>query len=145
MKESHKLSDAVHILAYVEIYKNGDLSSTAIANSVESNPSLIRRFMSRLTKAGLLNTEKGKSNPQLALPALDITLLDILNAINDDTNLLHVDPKTNPKCIVGGNIQDTLNGVYKDIQKSAEAKMATITLDQIIKSILVSEEARTRT
>ncbi|MCQ3820802.1 transcriptional regulator, partial [Staphylococcus xylosus] len=41
MKFSSKLSDGVHILAYVDIYRNGDLSSAAIAGSIESNPSLV--------------------------------------------------------------------------------------------------------
>ena len=65
MKSSHKLSDAVHILAYIELLPNDDLSSAAIARSVESNPSLIRRLMSQLTQAGLLTTQAGKATPKL--------------------------------------------------------------------------------
>ncbi len=51
MKFSHKLSDAVHILAYVKIYADGDLSSAAIAASLEDNQSIIRRIMPKLVKA----------------------------------------------------------------------------------------------
>ena len=34
MKYSYKLSDAIHLLSYLDIYKDGDLSSKAIANSI---------------------------------------------------------------------------------------------------------------
>lgn len=138
MKFSNKLSDGVHILAYIEIYKNGDLSSAAIANSIESNPSLVRRMMSRLNKAGLLVSQPGVVAPKLGRSAEEITLLDIYQAIEDNRNLLHVDKKTNPKCIVGGNIQETLTGVYQQIQQDAEDSMKKVTLQYIIDDILVN-------
>lgn len=38
----------------------------------------------------------------LARAPQDISLLDIYLAIEDHRNLLHIDDKTNPLCIVGG-------------------------------------------
>jgi len=142
MKFSHKLSDAVHILAYVNIYHDGDLSSQAIADSIESNPSLIRRLMSRLVKAGLLNSQPGTIAPTLARPAAEISLLDIYRAVEDHQRLLHVDEKTNPKCIVGGNIQETLNNVYAEIQSETEIAMQRVDLQAIIDDILVREQRK---
>ena len=46
MKFSYKLSDAIHILAYLEIFKDGDRSSRQIAASIEANPSVVRSLMS---------------------------------------------------------------------------------------------------
>ncbi len=94
MKYSHKLSDAIHILAYVDIYKDDDLSSKAIALSVESNPSLIRRLMSTLAKAGLLTTRPGTVSPELARPASEISVYDVYEALGKE-DLLHIDDKTN--------------------------------------------------
>lgn len=140
MKFSSKLSDGVHILAYVDIYRNGDLSSAAIAGSIESNPSLVRRMMSRLKKAGLLTSQPGVVAPKLGRPADEITLLDVYRAIEDNQNLVHIDEKTNPKCIVGGNIQDTLTGIYQQIQNDAEESMSKVTLQYIIDDILVKNQ-----
>lgn len=137
MKSSHKLSDAVHILAYIELLPNDDLSSAAIARSVESNPSLIRRLMSQLTQAGLLTTQAGKATPKLSRPAATISLRDVLHAIDPAPTLLSIDDKTNPQCLVGGNIQQTLNDVYEEVQTAAEAKMASISLQSIIDELLV--------
>ncbi|WP_125710430.1 Rrf2 family transcriptional regulator [Lacticaseibacillus porcinae] len=144
MKYSHKLSDAVHILAFVHIYADGDLSSAAIAASVEANQSMVRQLMAKLVKAGLLNTRPGKVEPSLAKSPEAITLLDVYRAVEDNRDLLHIDEKTNPLCIVGGNIQDTLNSVYASVQQDAEASMAKHTLAEIISDILVREKAKNR-
>jgi DNA-binding IscR family transcriptional regulator len=144
MKYSHKLSDAVHILAYVDIYADGDLSSKAIAASIEANQSMVRRMMSKLVKTGLLNSQPGKVEVSLARAPQDISLLDVYLAIEDNRDLLHIDEKTNPLCIVGGNIQETLNDVYNKIQQDAEASMASHSLQEIIDRILELQEHKAR-
>lgn len=139
MKYSHKLSDAVHILAYVTICKDMDLSSSAISRSIESNPSLVRRLMAQLGEANLLESRPGAATPKLTRDAGDISLFDIYQAIEVDPRILHVDDKTNPRCIVGGNIQDTLNTVYDKLQKNMEQEMKQVSLQNIIDDILVRE------
>jgi len=144
MRYSHKLSDAVHILAYVEIYHDDDLSSTAIARSVESNPGLVRRLMAALRTAGLLATQRGTATPEVMRDPADISLLDIYQAVETDDNLLHVDDKTNPQCIVGGNIQETLREAYASVQAAAESQMAAITLASLIADIWQRERQKTQ-
>ncbi|WP_125768055.1 Rrf2 family transcriptional regulator [Lapidilactobacillus wuchangensis] len=142
MKFSHRLSDAVHVLAFVMIYQGGDLSSGMIAESIEANPSMVRRLMARLSKAGLLVSRAGSVDPKLGRPANEITLLDIYRSIEDNQRFLHIDEKTNPECIVGGNIQATLTEVYDEVQRAAEAKMATVTLADITGDILARHAQR---
>lgn len=138
MKYSHKLSDAVHVLTYIDIFQDdGDLSSNSIALSIESNPSLVRRLMSALVKAGLLVTQPGIAAPSLSKPTAEISLLEVYHAVEDDHSLLHVDEKTNPNCPVGANIQGALNDAYAKVQAQAEQSMAEITLDQIVDDIQV--------
>lgn len=144
MRYSHKLSDAVHILAYIEIYHDDDLSSTAIAESVESNPGLVRRLMTALRTAGLLATQRGTATPEVMRDPTDISLLDIYRAVETDNNLLHIDDKTNPQCIVGGNIQETLREAYATVQTAAESQMATITLASLIADIWQRERQKTQ-
>lgn len=136
MKYSMQFSDAIHILTYIEIYKNTDLlSSDMIAKSVETNPANIRKIMSQLKKSGLIITQIGKPNPTLAKQPEAITLLDVYKSIEGNTNLIQVDPKTNPNCIVGANIQDVLNENYDALQKKVEKEMNEITLDTLIRKI----------
>ncbi|MFC6259400.1 Rrf2 family transcriptional regulator [Levilactobacillus fujinensis] len=145
MRYSHRLSDAVHILAYIDIYHESDLSSVAIAASVESNPALVRRLMVALRRAGLLTTQQGTATPRLARDPDTISLLDVYHAVEEDGKLLHVDDKTNPKCIVGGNIQATLRGAYDDVQRAAEAKMVQISLASLINDIWTREREKRTT
>jgi len=142
VRYSHRLSDAVHILAYIDIYHDSDLSSTAIAASVESNPALVRRLMVALRRAGLLATQQGTAAPRLARQPAKISLLDVYQAVEEEGNLLHVDDKTNPKCVVGGNIQETLRVAYDEVQRAAETQMAQITLASLVDDIWTREREK---
>lgn len=142
MKYSTKYSDAIHILAYLEIYKGTDLTSDTIASSVETNSAYVRRIMSDLRRAGLIESQRGKANPKLSKDRNEITLFDIYCSIEKDRRLLHIDKKTNPSCIVGGNIQEVLNQTYNRIQINAEEEMRKITLADIIKKVLIQENQK---
>lgn len=142
MKHSTKLSDTIHMLATVQIVREvaerrglslkGLLSSTAIAESIHTNPGYVRQLMMITRKADLLICERGKSNPLLARPAKDISLLDIYRAVEGKTPLLTLDTHINPECRVGVAIQHSLGDAYRKIQKSAESEMGRITLQDII-------------
>lgn len=136
MRYSYKLSDAIHILAYLEIYKEEDTSSKAIANSINSNPSVIRNIMSQLRNAGLIQTKVGTAINRLAVSSKKITIFDVYTAIDGDKVLLHVDPNTNTQCIVGHNIQTILSDSYRRIQDAAETEMKKITIADVVSGIL---------
>ena len=135
MKFSHKLSDAVHLLAYIEIFPDDDLSSRAIARSIVTNPSMVRSLMMDLRKAGLLKTKQGSAEPELAKQPEEISLYDIFEAVDMDHHLLHVDEDTEQKCPVGGNIQTPLVKAYAEVEEAAFAKMREISLQEIVDQI----------
>ncbi len=140
MKISTRFSDSIHILAFISIYQGKiPLTSDNIANSVETSPVVVRRIMSQLKKAGLITTVHGAANPKLAQDPTDISLYDVFLAIEHDQHLFTVDDKTNPQCIVGGNIQDTLRYYYEQVETAAKAKLARISLADIIDSIIVKQ------
>lgn len=135
MKFSHKLSDAVHLLAYIEIFPDDDLSSRAIARSIVTNPSMVRSLMMDLRKAGLLKTKQGNAEPELAKKPEEISLYDIFAAVGMEHHLLHVDEDTEQKCPVGGNIQGPLAKAYAEVEEAAFAKMREISLREIVDQI----------
>ena len=132
MKYSTKLSDAVHIMAFVAINQDFDLSSTAIAASIQTNPGFVRQIMMKLRKAGLMSSVTGHAKPALARPAERITLLDIYKAVEGDKPLLHLDTHPNPDWGVGVNIQLALQDCYAMIQEKAEGAMRGITLREVL-------------
>ena len=132
MKYPTRLSDAVHILAFVALHPDCDLTSTKLAESVQTNPAYVRQLMSALRKGGLLVSVKGHPRPALAREPEKITLLDAYRAVEGDKPLLHQDTHTNPACGVGVNIQLALRDCYDLVQAKAEDAMRSITLQEVL-------------
>lgn len=135
MKYSHRLSDAVHILVYLEII--GSKSSSTIADSVNSNPSLIRRLIARMVKAGILDRRghHGEISIRLTRPASKITLLDIYRAVEDHQHFLDVDQEVNQLQPLSRNMPDVLATEYDRVQAAAEAEMARISLQTVVDQV----------
>ena len=132
MKYPTRLSDAVHILAFIALYPNCDLTSNKLAESVQTNPAYVRQLMSALRKGGLLVSVKGHPRPALAREPEKITLLDAYRAVEGNKPLLHQDIHTNPACGVGVNIQLVIRDCYDLVQQQAEKAMEAITLQEIL-------------
>ena len=132
MKYSTKLSDAVHILAFIVLNPNGSLTSDSIAKSVHTNPGCVRQIMSSLRRAGLISSVKGHPRPALAKDLQAVTLLDVYRAVEGEKPLLHLDTHINPECGVGVYIQLSLQDFFDQIQQKAEEEMKSITLQDVI-------------
>lgn len=136
MKYSTRLSDAVHIMVFIQQSSSSKVSSSDIATSIQTNPSYVRQLMAQLKAAGLLNSSRGQAAPELGRPPREITLFEIYKAVEKDKPLLHLDTHTNPDCGVGVNIQLALADFYEKIQNDIEHSMGKITLQDIIESYL---------
>ena len=132
MKYPTRLSDAVHILAFIALHPEANLTSEKIAESIQTNPGYVRQLMSALRKGGLLNSVKGHPRPALAKEPCQITLLDAYRAVEGDKPLLHQDTHTNPACGVGVNIQLALRDCYDLVQAKAGDAMRSITLQEVL-------------
>lgn len=132
MKYSTKLSDTLHLLAFICLADGTSLSSTRIAESIQTNPAYVRQLMSLLKKAGLLSNTQGQANPRLTRPAEEITMLDVYRAVEGEKPLLHMDTHTNPGCGVGIYVQIVIADCYQEIQNVAEQKMSQITLSDLL-------------
>ena len=132
MKYPTRLSDAVHILAFIALYPDCDLTSDKLAESIQTNPAYVRQLMSALRKGGLLVSVKGHPRPALAREPEKITLLDAYRAVEGNKPLLHQDIHTNPACGVGVNIQLVLRDCYDLVQARAEEAMRSITLQEVL-------------
>ena len=128
MKYSTRLSNAVHLLLFIYLNPKNDLTSTAIAESIQTNPAYVRQLMSALKKDGLLNGTRGMAAPSLTRKPNEITLFDVYRAVEGDKPLLHQDTHTNPDCGVGVNIQLVLRDQFDLIQQAAEEEMRSISL-----------------
>ena len=78
-----KFSTAVHILIFTSEHED-TVTSEALARSVGTNPSHIRKILTALKTAGLIHSSQGKKGIHLAQPKESITLDTIYRAVYPD-------------------------------------------------------------
>ena len=135
MKYSTKLSDTIHILIFIALGDDEQLSSTKKLqkSNQRQNPAYVRQLMANPEKMqALLSTHKVMRMPLLQKSADKITMYDIYRAVEGDKPLLHLDTDTNPDCGIGINIQFAIGDFYHEIQNMVDEKMKSITLQDII-------------
>lgn len=132
MKFSTRVSDAVHILAFIALNRNEALTSQRIAESIRTNPGCVRQLMVSLRRYGIMTSVQGHARPALSRAPADISLLDIYRAVEGGKPLLHLDTHTNPECGVGVNLQLALQDYFDKVQNRAEDEMSRITLQDVL-------------
>lgn len=132
MNFSTRVSDAVHILAFIALNRNEALTSQRIAESIRTNPGCVRQLMVSLRRYGIMTSVQGHARPALSRAPADISLLDIYRAVEGGKPLLHLDTHTNPECGVGVNIQLALQDYFDKVQNRAEDEMSRITLQDVL-------------
>jgi Rrf2 family protein len=123
---------AVHVLTLLEQSRGEPLTSEYLASSVNTNPSLIRRLLSQLARAGLTTSQMGSGGGALlAKPADSITLLDAYRAMDDDGGVIPMHPAPNPNCPVGRNIQGVLETRFDAAERAMEQELARTTIAEL--------------
>jgi DNA-binding IscR family transcriptional regulator len=147
MSISSRFAVGIHILSVIEMNKDGVSSSEFIADSVNTNPAVIRKIMGMLKKAGLIEVHPGIAGAKLARDLSKITLLDVYKAVNvvQEKELFSVHENPNPACPVGRNIQDTIIPLLSNAQLALEKVLENVTIGDVIEEIvkkenLISEE-----
>jgi len=134
MRINIKCSSAVHILLMIAMLPDTTkITSEFLASSVGSNPVEIRRLLSDLKKAGIIQVSRGTGGAVLIKEPKDITLLDIYNAVDPKSldDLIGVHSHPTKECPFGKNITNLLAEPYAEISDAVRQKMDAITLDQL--------------
>lgn len=149
MQISSRFTIAVHVFACIDTFgKERKVTSDFLAGSVNVNPVIIRKLLSQLKAAGLVNVQRGSGGASIAKPLEEITFLDIYNAVEcvDNGELFHFHENSNQECPVGRNIHHILDGKLLQIQGAMEKELKKITLADVIrdarKYIAENEQAR---
>jgi DNA-binding IscR family transcriptional regulator len=142
MQIASRLAIAVHVLSLLGIADENQSDSDKrksewLAGSIGVNPVIVRNVTGMLRRAGLVTTHQGVAGAYLAKTLETITLLDIYHAVEavDEGELFALHPQPNPDCLVGANIQTTLEGVFGEAQRAMEARLAATTMQQIVNGL----------
>jgi Rrf2 family protein len=133
--KSSRLAVAVHILTLLESAGGGPLSSDYMANSVNTNPVVIRRMLSVLVRAKLVTTQLGAGGgARLARSAETITLRDVYEAV-EEPELFSIPDAPNPRCPVGRHIGAALEAHLAHAAEAMRGALDQVTIATMVRSV----------
>ena len=134
--KSVQFTVGAHIMAVLGYFHGEEISSATLAGSVNADPTFVRKSLSKLSKAGLVVTKRGKTGASaLARPPRQITLLDIYRAsAAPPAFAIHSYP-VNKRCPVSCSLKECMSGVLSQGQYSFERSLAKITLASLVDQI----------
>lgn len=134
--KSVQFTVAAHIMAAMGYCYGEEISSATLAKSVNADPTFVRKSLSKLSKAGLIITTRGKNGAStLTRSPKQITLLDIYRAsAAPPTFAIHSYP-VEKRCVISCNIKGCMSSVLRKGQKSFENTLDEITLADVVGQI----------
>ena len=131
-----QFSVAAHVMAALGARDGEAVRSAELAASVNADASFVRRVLSKLAKAGLVTTSRGKNGAcLLARAPARITLLDIYRASESHVACsVHAYPVAET-CRVSRNIKRCMDDVLREAQSGFEQGLARQTLADVVDTV----------
>lgn len=129
MKFSTRLPIAVHILLCLDVLGDSHkFTSNVLAGSIGVNPVVVRNILGQLKAAGLIAVEPGVGGASLARKPEEITLRDVLEAVEDDESIFRMHEHPSPECPVGRNVHTVLGAELDAAETAMLERLASTTL-----------------
>ena len=134
--KSVQFAVAAHIMAALAYHHGEEISSATLADSVNADPTFVRKSLSKLSKAGLVVTKRGKGGASvLSRSPRQITLLDIYGAsAAPPAFAIHSYP-VDKRCPVSCHLKECMSEVLSQAQYSFERSLAKMTLANLVGQI----------
>lgn len=131
MQISSRFTIAIHMLACMDVFKDEyKITSDFLASSINVNPVIIRKILSQLKDAGLIEVKRGPGGAVIAKPLEEITFFDVYRSVDciEENMLFHFHENPSLNCPVGKNIHNVLDDKLIRIQAAMEQELKSITL-----------------
>jgi DNA-binding IscR family transcriptional regulator len=110
---------SVHILTLLTFSEEEWTPSEHLAGSININPVLVRKELSNLRDCGLVISKEGKAGgSKLAKAPADILMSEVYAAVKQKDLLGKGINSPNPDCLVGQKINDHLDHLYDEAEKT---------------------------
>lgn len=136
-----QMTVAAHVmgmLAYHASQDAGPVTSEALAESVGTNPVVIRRVLSQLKEAGLIESRRGIGGGSVLAKAPEqINLHHVYDAVTkDEANLIgrHASP-CGDSCNIAPAIVEILGELYADAERALFARLAEVTVADLLEQV----------
>ena len=134
--KSVQFAVAAHIMAALGYFHGEEISSATLAESVNADATFVRKSLSKLSKAGLVVTTRGKGGAsRLSRSPRQITLLDIFRASAAPLGFAIHSYPVKKRCVVSCNLKECMSAVLSQAQSSFERSLGKITLVDLVGQI----------
>ena len=138
MQISRRFTIAIHMMTCMETFKEDyKITSDFLASSINVNPVIIRRILSQLKDAGLIEVKRGAGGAAVIKPLEEITFLDVYRAVEciEENTLFHFHENPDPNCPVGRNIHNILDEKLLRVQEAMERELQSITMADVMEDM----------
>jgi Rrf2 family protein len=138
--QSSRFAVAVHLMALAHTGPGGlpeeRITSERMARSVNTNPVVVRRILGSLRDAGLVASQPGPGGGwRLLRPPEDISLLDVLTAVEGESGFSLRTRPANAFCPVGANMPSVLAGYFRDAEAAMERYLDQVSIADVLQAI----------
>ncbi|GAA4828089.1 Rrf2 family transcriptional regulator [Saccharopolyspora rosea] len=136
---SSRSAVAIHALTMLARWGDRCLTSAEIADSLASNPVLVRRILGSLRNADLVWSTEGRGGGwSLARAPREITLYDAYAAVEEGRILSGHPHPPSDACEVGRNISALLEVEFRDAERALEQRLGRTTIADLLRKVLTS-------
>ena len=135
---SSRFTIAIHMMTCMETFKEDyKITSDFLASSINVNPVIIRRILSQLKDAGLIEVKRGTGGASVIKPLEAITFLAVYRAVEciEENTLFHFHENPDPNCPVGRNIHNVLDEKLLRVQEAMERELQSITMADVMEDM----------
>ncbi|WP_194909900.1 Rrf2 family transcriptional regulator [Catenulispora rubra] len=137
MGANSRLTIAAHALAWIGLNERmgGEVAtSEQIANSVNTNPVVIRRLLGDLREAGLVESRRGAgAGWRLRRAPESISLAEVYEAVEEAPLFAMHSATPNQNCPVGHGIGTALGPVYDGAEQALRAQLARTSVADVLR------------
>lgn len=133
MAANSRFAMATHIMASLALKDQEVVTSSYLADSLNTNPVVVRRILGDLQKAGLLETQAGRSGGALlAKKPSAISLFDIYSAVDEGELFAYNPNDPNRSCALSCEIKSVLQPIFETANKAMAESLREIKLAEVV-------------
>ena len=146
MSANSRMTIGAHVLTWMSLDRQNNEVATSerIAESVNTNPVVIRRCLGDLRKAGLVRAKRGAgAGWTLTREPESISLLEVYLAMENGGPFgMHRTPP-NADCPVGFGIRPALQQVYSGLEQQMQQYLTGTTIADLLRDVLAQQQPNT--
>jgi Rrf2 family protein len=136
MAANSRFAMATHVLTALALHRDKPVSSSFLANSVNTNPVVVRKILGDLQKAGLVTTTAGKTGgAELARAPSRITLDEVYRAVDAAEVFAYNPNDPNKHCPLSCTMKSVLETVFASADLAVTKELKSRKLSDLIKML----------